>query len=73
MSYPSGLSVFLDISYIVTGDSRIDLAAACEILKETFGIERLGIVGGPTINTAFLDAGLLDEVPPVPTEQLFFH
>ena len=51
-----------NISYIVTGDSRIDLAAACEILKETFGIERLGIVGGPTINTAFLDAGLLDEV-----------
>ena len=50
-----------NISYIVTGDSRIDLAAACEILKETFGIERLGIVGGPTINTAFLDAGFLEE------------
>lgn len=51
-----------NISYIVTGDTRIDLAAACEVLKETFGIERLGIVGGPAINTAFLDAGLLDEV-----------
>lgn len=51
-----------NISYIVTGDSKIDLAAACEVLKETFGIERLGIVGGSTINTAFLDAGLLDEV-----------
>lgn len=51
-----------NISYIVTGDSKIDLAAACEALKETFGIERLGIVGGPAINTAFLDAGLLDEV-----------
>lgn len=50
------------ISYIVTGDSQIDLAAACKILKETFGIERLGIIGGPAINTAFLDAGLLDEV-----------
>lgn len=25
-------------------------------------IERLGIVGGPTINTGFLNAGLLDEV-----------
>ena len=51
-----------NISYIVTGDTRIDLAAACEALKKTFGIERLGIVGGPAINTAFLDAGLLDEV-----------
>lgn len=51
-----------NISYIVTGDSQIDLAAACKVLKETFGIERLGIVGGPAINTAFLDAGLLDEV-----------
>lgn len=51
-----------NISYIVTGDTGIDLAAACEVLKETFGIARLGIVGGPVINTAFLDAGLLDEV-----------
>lgn len=51
-----------NISYIVTGDTRIDLAAACEVLKETFGIEKLGIVGGSAINTAFLDAGLLDEV-----------
>lgn len=51
-----------NISYIVTGDSKIDLAAACEVLRESFGIERLGIVGGPAINTAFLDAELLDEV-----------
>lgn len=51
-----------NISYIVTGNTRIDLAAACEALKKTFGIEKLGIVGGPAINTAFLDAGLLDEV-----------
>ena len=51
-----------NISYIVAGEDRIDLAAACEVLRETFGIERLGIVGGPAINTAFLDAGLLDEV-----------
>ena len=51
-----------NISYIVTGDTRIDLVAACKALKETFGIKRLGIVGGPAINTAFLDAGLLDEV-----------
>lgn len=51
-----------NISYIVAGKDKIDLASACETLKEKFGIERLGIVGGPAINTAFLDAGLLDEV-----------
>lgn len=46
----------------MTGDTRIDLAAACKNLRETFGIDRQGIVGGPAINTVFLDAGLLDEV-----------
>ena len=51
-----------NISYIVAGDTGIDLAAASEALRESFGIERLGIVGGPAINTAFLDAGLLDEI-----------
>lgn len=51
-----------NISYIVTGGNKIDLTAACKALKETFGIGRLGIVGGPAINTAFLDASLLDEV-----------
>lgn len=33
-----------------------------EILAEKFGVERMGIVGGPKINTAFLEAGLLDEI-----------
>ena len=51
-----------NISYIVAGDAGIDLAAACEALKKNFGIEKLGIVGGPAINTAFLDEGLLGEV-----------
>lgn len=51
-----------NISYIVNGNAKVDLAAACETLRKTFGIERLGVVGGPAINTSFLDAGLLDEV-----------
>lgn len=51
-----------NISYITAGDTGIDLPAACAALRESFGIERLGVVGGPAINTAFLDAGLLDEV-----------
>lgn len=50
------------ISWIACGAEKIDLAHASEILAEEFGVERMGIVGGPAINTAFLDAGLLDEV-----------
>ncbi len=51
-----------NISYIVTGAERIDLPRAMEILKDAFGVDKAGVVGGPMINTAFLDAGLLDEV-----------
>ena len=51
-----------EISWIACGKEKIDLARASEILYENFGVERMGIVGGPTINTAFLEAGLLDEI-----------
>lgn len=50
------------ISWIACGKDRIDLARALEILAAEFHVERMGIVGGPAINTGFLDAGLLDEV-----------
>ena len=50
------------ISWIACGREKIDLPRACELLAEHFGVERMGIVGGPAINTAFLDAGLLSEV-----------
>ncbi len=50
------------ISYIATGKNKIDIARAMEILKETFKIEKVGVVGGSAINTSFLDAGLLDEI-----------
>ena len=50
------------ISWIACGAEKIDLPRACEILADAFGVERMGIVGGPAINTAFLNAGLLDEV-----------
>lgn len=51
-----------NISWIACGKDRINLAKASEILATEFGVERMGIVGGPAINTAFLDAGLLDEI-----------
>lgn len=50
------------ISWIAAGEQRADLAAASDILAEKFGVERMAVVGGPVINTAFLDSGLLDEI-----------
>ena len=50
------------ISWIACGKERIDLARACEILAEEFGISRMAVVGGGHINGSFLDAGLLDEI-----------
>lgn len=50
------------ISWIAVGKERVDLARAVELLREKFGVERLAVVGGAQINTAFLEAGLVDEV-----------
>lgn len=50
------------ISYITAGTGRIDLAAAVDLLRTEFGIQRLAVVGGGHINGSFLAAGLLDEV-----------
>lgn len=52
----------MNISWIACGKEHIDLARAAEILAEQFNVKRMGIVGGPKINTAFLEAGLLDEI-----------
>ena len=52
----------LNISWITCGGDKIDLARACEILKEEFGVQRAAVVGGGHINAAFLADGLLDEV-----------
>lgn len=50
------------ISWIACGKKGIDFPKAMEILGETFGVKRLGVVGGGHINGAFLQADLLDEV-----------
>lgn len=52
----------LHISWIACGKEQIDLARACEILADEFGVERMAVVGGGHINAGFLAAGLLDEV-----------
>lgn len=51
-----------NISWIACGKEKIDLVRVCEILAEEFGVKRMSIVGGPAINTAFLNEGLLDEI-----------
>jgi riboflavin biosynthesis pyrimidine reductase len=50
------------VSYIVAQGSEIDLAAMLEALNAAFGIKRLLLEGGGTINGSFLAAGLVDEV-----------
>jgi riboflavin biosynthesis pyrimidine reductase len=50
------------VSYIVAEGSEIDLAATLETLNRTFGIKRLLLEGGGTVNGSFLAAGLVDEV-----------
>ncbi len=50
------------VSWIATGNNRIDLHRAIEILGEQFSVKRLIIVGGGNINGGFLEAGLIDEV-----------
>lgn len=50
------------VSYIVAGESAVNLGAAVEQLGEVFGIRTLLLEGGGTINGAFLKAGLIDEL-----------
>ena len=51
-----------NISWIVCGAQKINIDKACEILADEFDVKRLAVVGGPIINSAFLSAGLIDEV-----------
>ena len=50
------------ISYIVAGESAVDLTQAAQSLGEHFGIRTLLLEGGGHINGGFLQAGLVDEV-----------
>lgn len=50
------------ISWIVCGKEKIDLKKSMEILFKEFQVKRLAVVGGPLINSSFLDEKLLDEI-----------
>lgn len=51
-----------NISYIACGKPNIDLRKVCEIFNENFGIKRLLLTGGGSINGAFLQEKLIDEL-----------
>jgi riboflavin biosynthesis pyrimidine reductase len=50
------------ISYIVSGQSSVDLAEAVHLIGKYFGIRTLLLEGGGHVNGAFLEAGLVDEI-----------
>jgi 2,5-diamino-6-(ribosylamino)-4(3H)-pyrimidinone 5'-phosphate reductase len=50
------------VSYIVSGESSVDLPNAVALLGQHFKIRTLLLEGGGHINGAFLAAGLIDEV-----------
>ena len=50
------------ISYISVGKEKINLKRAMEILYEEFGVKRMALLGGGTINGGFLKEGLIDEI-----------
>ncbi|HEX9460533.1 MAG TPA: RibD family protein [Thermoanaerobaculia bacterium] len=50
------------VSYLFGGKSRIDLAKVLQKLRALFGIRKLLLEGGGTINGSFLAAGLIDEL-----------
>ncbi len=50
------------ISYLFAGTKELDCALLLNKLWEHFGIRRLMIAGGGTINASFLQAGLIQEL-----------
>ena len=56
---------FLDeryIKYMVVGYDKVNLGAALEELNVQFGVKKLRVDGGGTLNTALLRDDLVDEV-----------
>jgi 5-amino-6-(5-phosphoribosylamino)uracil reductase len=47
---------------IGTAPRALDLRKGLEILRADFGVERLQLIGGPAVATAFLEAGLVHEL-----------
>ncbi len=50
------------VSYILAGTDALDCKVAAQKLKSLFGIEKMLICGGGTVNWSFLAQGVVDEL-----------
>lgn len=50
------------VEYLVAGERRVDLAAALSRLSDRYGVTRVRVDSGGTLNGALLRAGLVDEL-----------
>ena len=50
------------IGAIVAGDTHIDMRAALEALNQEYGVKTIRVDSGGTLNSVFLQAGVVDEV-----------
>lgn len=51
-----------ELNLRLVGEDTVDVAAAVRILREEFGIKRLLLEGGASVNFDFYEAGLIDEL-----------
>ena len=52
----------IGVSYIIAGSEEMDIELALDKLYEKFGIRKLLLEGGNTVNHAFVKAGVIDEL-----------
>ena len=52
----------IGVDVVVAGESRVDLPGLMRILKRDYGVERMMIEGGPTLNWSMLNHCLVDEI-----------
>ncbi|WP_040455570.1 dihydrofolate reductase family protein [Limosilactobacillus coleohominis] len=52
----------MEIPYLICGERDLDLHEALVKLKRYFGLDAIALCGGATIDGAFLQAGLVDEI-----------
>lgn len=50
------------VEYLVTGTDRVDLSAALTALTDKYGVQRVRVDSGGTLNGTLLRAGLVDEI-----------
>ena len=52
----------IDITYIIGGKDEIDINYVLKKLKKDFGMNKILLEGGPTINSSFFNKNLVDKI-----------